>query len=87
MDNTLCAERQLNPSLPFRNFDMHKVLGAFGVNAGMFASVPHWVSEADVFLKTVLTLAQIGVAIATIVYIAVKTRNAKKDSSKSTPDE
>lgn len=52
-----------------------KVLGAWGANVTLgFASFS---PLAETLFKSILTLSQIGVAIITIVYIAVKIRNER----------
>lgn len=65
------------------DFTFAKVLGAWGGNTAAFvASVTTWVQNTDSFLKVFLTLVQIGVGLATIVYIAYKARNAKREIPK-----
>jgi hypothetical protein len=63
-------------------FDLNsaKVFGALCVNVtlGVFASLAPWVANFDALSKSFLTVAQIGVAVVTIVYIAFKIRNERR---------
>lgn len=54
------------------NFDLGKVLSAWGANTGLFAVLKPWVSDADVIAKVGLSYIQWGVGLVTIVYIGVK---------------
>jgi hypothetical protein len=68
------------------DFDLTKVLCAFGANvAGYYAFGPQflaviatWFSSVDSWAKLVLTFAQLGVAVATIIYVSYKARNEKR---------
>lgn len=57
-----------------------KVLGACCVNVtlGFIAAVAPWVANFDTLTKSLLTVAQLGVAAVTIVYIAFKIRNERR---------
>lgn len=62
------------------DFNSVKVIGAFSANVtlGIVAVVAPWFTSFDAASKTLLTLAQIGVAAVTIVYICVKIRNESR---------
>lgn len=70
----------LNTLVRMLDFNSVKVIGAFAANAtlGVVAVAARWFPSFDAGSKTLLTIAQIGVAVVTIVYICVKIRNESR---------